>query len=322
MNTPAFWFSKPSFLQNVLSHALMPIGEVYRLVGILRLTLTIPYRARIPVICLGNIVAGGSGKTPTAIAIAALLQKNGQRPVFVSRGHGGREKGPLRVDPAQHTAADVGDEPLLLARTAPVYIARHRASAIRAAEADALNPTHIILDDGLQNPTFVASTSLLVIDAATGFGNGRLIPAGPLRERYTDVRSRINGVVIIGDGQPPLPETDGLPQYRAALAPQTVTIKAERYLAFAGIGHPDKFYRTCRASGLNIVATQSFADHHPYNRAILEKLLQTAQSLNATLLTTEKDMARIPADLHGQIATLGVHLSFKDDVVRLLHTLA
>lgn len=323
MKAPSFWFGKATVLGDIIT----PLGPIYGLAGKIRRAVTTPYRAKIPVICLGNIVAGGSGKTPTALAIAALLQQKGQRPVFVSRGHGGTERDPLRVDIDHHTAADVGDEPLLLVRAAPTYIGIHRGNAIRMAEHDPLRPTHIILDDGLQNPTFAASTNLLVVDAATGFGNGRLIPAGPLRETLKDALPRLQGIILIGeniDARQDIRylETLDLPIIRASLRPQDVTIKAPRYLAFCGIGHPEKFYRACRAAGLDLVATRDFADHHPYTENELDQLLNESKNLNATLLTTAKDMSRIPPEYRNIIAVLDVVLSFHDSgklIMDILH---
>lgn len=330
MKTPSFWFGSPTVWSEARSLALGPFGALYRLAGQIRRATTTPYRAAIPVICLGNIVAGGSGKTPSALAIASLLQQNGQRPVFVSRGYGGTERGPLRVDTEHHTAADVGDEPLLLAQRAPTYIGRHRAAVIRLAEQDA-TPTHIILDDGLQNPTFAASTNLLVVDAATGFGNSRLIPAGPLRETLQDALPRVHGIILIGDnignrsdiqnlrtrGQ-----TLGLPIIQATFEPQAVTIEAARYMGFSGIGHPQKFYHLCRKAGLNLVATRDFADHHPFTERDLRQLQDEATRLDARLLTTAKDMVKIPAAWRKLIAVLNIDLSFHNQAHRLLDILS
>ena len=194
MKAPAFWYGPDCFQARLLA----PLGLVYRAAGLLRRAVATPYRASVPVICIGNVVAGGAGKTPTALALADLLKRQGANPAFVSRGYGGTEAGPLRVDLSHHTAEQVGDEALLLAVKAPCWIGHDRAAAVRAAEPHA---SHIILDDGLQNPSVAPSLSLLVIDGETGLGNGRLIPAGPLRETLADALGRVDAIVLIGEDQ-------------------------------------------------------------------------------------------------------------------------
>lgn len=309
MKTPSFWYAKK---QTLAARILAPAARLYALGGKLRRMLATPYHPKLPTICVGNIVAGGAGKTPVALTVASLLLQQGGKPVFVTRGYGGAEHGPLHVDPARHTARDVGDEALLLSRVAPVWVGRDRAAAIRAAEP---HGTHIILDDGLQNPHIAPHITLLVIDGEAGLGNGLVIPAGPLREDLRAGLRRAKAVIITG-------KTDA--HNLAAAAPCPVlraTWEAQPgphfpqdapFLAFAGIGRPAKFYDTCRAMGLHLVATRDFPDHHMFTANDLRELEQQAQSARARLLTTEKDWVRLPQDAQAKIIPLPATLHFDD----------
>lgn len=303
MKAPGFWYVPQA---TAAARLLAPLGAIYTGIGRLRRALASPYRAGVPVICIGNVVAGGAGKTPTALALAALLQQLGKKPVFVSRGYGGTQRGPVQVDPRHHGADDVGDEPLLLQRQAPAWIGRDRAAAIRQAEK---NATHIIMDDGLQHPHVQPDISLLVIDAPVGFGNGLVMPAGPLREPLADILPRVTAIVLIGDGA--IPDC-GKPVLHAHLRP---VIPAgfpaqEKFLAFAGIGRPSKFYAAARGAGLTIVATRDFADHHPFGVGELEHLENDARAMGARLLTTDKDFVRLPAFIRPRVLTLPIQLVF------------
>lgn len=299
-----FWYQP----QNRLGHMLAPLGYFYQLGARLRRLLATPYQAGVPVICVGNVVAGGAGKTPTALALAALLQQKGFQPAFVTRGYGGSQRGPLRVDAAHHSAEDVGDEALLLLRQAPVWIGRNRVAAIREAEKYA---THIILDDGLQNPNLKPDVALLVMDGPVGLGNGQIIPAGPLREPLTDALNRITAVLVIGKGDAP---KTGKPVLRAHLQP---AIPADfprdgKFFAFAGIGRPEKFYELCRHAGLNLIETADFPDHHPFSQNELDTLERKAREHGAHLLTTEKDHVRLPPYFRDRVLTFPVRLEFED----------
>jgi tetraacyldisaccharide 4'-kinase len=306
MKAPSFWY-KPRGWQ---SYALAPLGQVYRMGGAVRRAISFPYRAQIPVICVGNLVAGGSGKTPTAMALARLLQEQGHKPVFVTRGYGGRERGPLRVDPERHTVQDVGDEALLLARVAPVWVGRNRAAAVRAAEKSG---THIILDDGLQNPTVRPSISFLVINGAIGFGNGCMIPAGPLREPLRKALPRISAAVVIGEkDEQKATARIYQPVFRARTRPVFTEDfpRDGKFFAFAGIGHPDRFYELCRRAGLTLAGTKDFADHHVFTPAERTALLKEAEAQGARLLTTEKDWVRLPPDFRAKVLTVPLSLTF------------
>lgn len=314
MKAPSFWYRK----KGAKAALLAPLGQMYRTGGLLRRAVIKPYKAKVPVICVGNIVAGGAGKTPTCLALKKLLTKHfpDEKIAFVSRGYGGSEKGPLRVDIGRHTAQQVGDEAILLARAAPCWIGRERAAAIRAAEKEA---TLIIMDDGLQNPKVVADVNLLVIDGAVGLGNKQLIPAGPLRETLNDAFSRIDGIVVIGKDETYLTANLGKPVIEARIVPalQPAFLQAPRVLAFAGIGRPQKFYDSCRAAGLAVMQTRDFPDHYVYSAEDLQALLDEAARQDLKLITTTKDYVRLPFSFSSKVGVLYIDLVFEDEAYLL-----
>jgi tetraacyldisaccharide 4'-kinase len=271
------------------------------------------WRATVPVICCGNATVGGAGKTTLALDLGARLA--GRGPVaFLTRGYGGRVRGVLRVDPARHDAALVGDEALLLAALAPTYVAADRAAAARAAIGD--GAFALVMDDGLQNPTLAKDVSFLVIDGAAGFGNGRVLPAGPLREPVAAAAARCRAAVLIG------PDTSGaahalpptLPVLAANLEPEPAiaALHGRRAVAFAGIGRPDKFFNMLAQSGIFLAARRAFADHHRYTAAELAAVLKRADELDAVAVTTPKDAARLPPEARARVTVIGVHLVWQD----------
>lgn len=269
------------------------------------------WRAPVPVICVGNVVAGGAGKTPVALDLLARLP--GAHALL--RGYGGREKGPLRVDPARHSHEDVGDEALLLAARAPTWVARDRAAGARAAtEAGA---TAIVMDDGFQNPALDKDLSLVVVDGGYGFGNGRVIPAGPLREPLGAALHRADAVVVMGADSAGV--TQRLPRHLPCLradlvpGPTAEALKGRRVVAFAGIGRPAKFFTTLRRLGAEVVATHPFADHYPYAPADIQPILDEAFQLGALPVTTAKDAVRLPPDQRQQVDVLTVSVVWHDD---------
>jgi tetraacyldisaccharide 4'-kinase len=312
MRAPAFWSRPPGLLAAVLA----PLSWLWLAAARLRRRRARPVRAPIPVICVGNLTAGGAGKTPTAIAVLSALVARGVTAAAVSRGHGGRERGPRCVNPAHDSAADVGDEPLLLAAWAPAWVARDRAAGVAAAaEAGA---QVAVLDDGHQNPTLLKDLSLAVVDAGAGFGNGRVIPAGPLRETVAEGLARADAVVLIGeDAQAAAtlaawPQLSALPVLRARLVPLAtgLPLAGEPVVAFAGIGRPEKFFDTLRALGARLVAAHAFPDHAPYADAILRRMVAEARAADAMLVTTEKDAARLTPAQRREVMALPVRLAF------------
>jgi len=306
MKTPAFWYRPRGFAAQLLR----PAAALYHTGSKLRHIRAKPYKAAVPMLCVGNITAGGAGKTPVALALAQRLQEQGAKPAFVTRGYGGHERGPLRVDLSSHKAQDVGDEALLLARQAPVFIARRRVDAVKLAETQA---THIILDDGLQNPTLQPDISFLVIDGASGFGNGLTLPAGPLREPLSAALDRVQAVIVIGEGIPPELRKIHQPIIRAYISPDTFKLpKQTSFIAFTGIGRPEKFFASCRTAGLALAACESYADHHFFTPAELKHLRDLAARHQARLLTTEKDFVRLPKDVQAITHVLPITLNFED----------
>ena len=308
MRPPTFWSAV-----GWRSHLLLPAAAVTGWVTARRVARP-GWQASVPVLCCGNAGVGGAGKTTLALDLLWRLQQRGGRPHALLRGYGGRERGPLLVRPGLHGARRVGDEALLLAEVAPTWVSADRAAGAWAAAAEGADT--IVMDDGLQNPGLAKDCSLLVIDGGFGFGNGRLLPAGPLREPVAAAAARCWAVVLIGadahGARAMLPP--GLPVLRAVLVPDLGGLDFGRdYLAFAGIGRPEKFFAGLRAAGVTLARTRAFADHHPYTPAELAALTRDANRAGAMLLTTPKDMARLAPGQRAGIAVAGVSLAWEDE---------
>lgn len=308
MKAPDFWQR-----DGALALALSPFGVLYGLGGRVRAALARPYRAPVSVICVGNLTLGGAGKTPVVIDLIQRLIARRVAVHAVTRGYGGVEKGPHRIDVKEDRARRVGDEPLLLAAHAPVWVARNRAAGIRAAIAAGAEV--IVTDDGFQNPGYAKDLSLVVVDAEVGFGNGRVFPAGPLREPLERGLARADAVVVMGQGA--APAFDG-PVLRAVLEPREsgMSLKDARVFAFAGIGRPEKFFDTVRALGADIVDCEGFPDHHRYTGSMVNRLVARADQQGLTPVTTEKDMVKMPPSMRGVIWPVPVGVAW-DDAARV-----
>lgn len=317
MRPPLFWFNPPE----------RPGWQAWLLAPLARLVAQATARrvarpgikAGVPVICVGNLNLGGTGKTPTVIALVQDLAARGFSVHVVSRGYGGRLAGPVQIDPRTHDAAQVGDEPLLIAAFCPAWIARDRAAGVRAAEAAGAQV--IVMDDGLQNSSVVQDLSLVVVDAGVGFGNGRVAPAGPLREPVLVGLGRADVMILIGTPSQRAAfrwmwSTDlSLPIVEAVLAPLPTGMswQGARAVAFAGIGRPAKFFETLRGLGAEIVAWHPLSDHQELTEPLMKRLEIEATSLGADLVTTEKDAVRLPQSFRQKVITLPVRLEMQDD---------
>ena len=294
MREPAFWYRPSSSMSLLLS----PLAAIYGAVAAHRLQRE-GFDAGIPVFCVGNYHVGGAGKTPTVLALVKLLRDLGETPVVLSRGYGGRLRGPVMVEPGRHLAVDVGDEPLMLARTVPVAVARERLDGLALAKSQ--GATVIVMDDGFQNPAIAKDASLIVIDAHRGLGNSCVFPAGPLRAPLPPQIERTDALIVVGEGS-----AAGAVAAKIAARDKPVltaqlkaddavlsSLRGQRVLAFAGIGDPERFFRTLRSNGVEVVGQRAFADHHPFTQGEVEALVEEAKRDALKPVTTEKDLARL-----------------------------
>jgi tetraacyldisaccharide 4'-kinase len=296
MREPAFWWRS----DGAAARLLAPVAAAYGFVTARRMARP-GWRAGVPVLCIGNFTVGGSGKTPTAVAVAKLLTEAGRRPFFLSRGYGGALAGPVQVD--AQGAADVGDEPLLLARVAPTIVARERPAGARAAIAGGAET--IVMDDGWQNPSLAKDLVIAVLDGRRGIGNGRVFPAGPLRAPLASQLDHADALLVIGPpGSAAMPaiaaaQARRLPRFAGDLVPDPAAIArlaGVRVLAFAGIADPAKFFATLEANGIAAAVRRGFPDHHRYTPEEIARLVAEADAQRLTLTTTEKDLARLAGD--------------------------
>lgn len=313
MKAPRFWSNPPS-RPGWTARLLGPAALAWRAGAFAR---GLTARARpggVPVICVGNLTVGGAGKTPMVAALMQRLLAQGLAVHVVSRGFGGVTRGPHRVDPARHDVRDVGDEPLMLAALGTVWVSRDRPAGVRAAAAEGAEI--VLLDDGLQNPHVARDRNIVMVDAVEGFGNGRLIPAGPLREPVGRGLARADLVVLVGEPQvrraavarwPALERARPLGAQLRPLA-TGLPLEGEPVVAFAGIARPEKFFETVRAMGARPLAEHPFPDHHAYRPRVLRRLLAEARQSGAMLVTTEKDAVRLPPELRREVVTVQVRL--------------
>lgn len=313
---PSWWRAGSEWAwQSIL---LRPVGWLWALVGRVRLALVKPQQVSAPVVCVGNIVLGGAGKTPVVSALLAHLLSQGKAPHVLTRGYGGslsqKASGAIRVNPVSHTAAEVGDEPLLLSRIAPVWVHPDRRRSAMAAIADGADI--LIMDDGFQNPGLAKDISIVVFDGATGVGNGLVFPAGPLRETVDHGLARASAAMIIGD------DATGVAKRLSTLAPDiavgfcevvadkksTEALSGRPVVAFAGIGRPSKFFDTLEGMGADIVQRLSYPDHHVYRPTDFARLSELARINGAVLATTEKDAVKLPSEFLEQIVVVSITL--------------
>ncbi len=316
MRPPGFW-QNAADTPGWQAHALAPLSAMYTIATARRVARAPTYRPKVPVVSVGNLNVGGTGKTPTVIALTELLA--GRSVHIVSRGYGGVAPGPLRVDQAKHEAETVGDEPLLLAAFAPTWVSQDRAAGVALAE-DA-GAEIVLLDDAHQNPAVPKALNIVVVDAGLGFGNGRVLPGGPLREPVSVGLARADVLLSIGDisAQESFQRAWGahisIPHAKGdlALLETGMDWKGIDVLAFAGIGHPEKFFRTVRSAGANLMRAEALDDHQPLSDALMKRLELEASGLGAQLVTTEKDAFRLPPAYRQKVLALPVRLNIRDD---------
>jgi tetraacyldisaccharide 4'-kinase len=302
LKAPAFWNS-----DGPLAALLAPLGGLYGRI-VTRRARRPGIEVGVPVLCIGNPTLGGSGKTPVVQSLARMLRDDfGIEPHVITRGYGGSVKRSVRVDPELHDATLVGDEPLLLAQDAVVWAGPDRLASARAAVA--AGARLLLMDDGFQNPTLAKTASWLVLDGPAGIGNGKVFPAGPLRERFADAAARADALVVIGEDRQRLAERAGLPVLQAELVHPPDAFAAvgeDAVFAFAGIGRPAKFFDSLQAAGLRLVGTRAFPDHHRFSTGELRDLRSAASERSARLVTTEKDLVRLPPAERADIVTIPV----------------
>lgn len=317
MKAPDYWRRGGGGLTSMM---LRPLGWLYNVGSQMNQSAATPLKASIPVICVGNVVAGGAGKTPVAIDIGTRLTAAGIKLHYLSRGYGGTETGPHRVDGKFDRADQVGDEPILLSRVAPTWVARDRAQGAHALIEEGAEA--IVLDDGLQNPTLAKDMSFCVIDGSYGLGNGRVIPAGPLRESLEDALNKTSVVVLMGDDEADIRSqinsiSPQMPVLMATIKPDVsnLNLTSQPVHAFAGIGHPEKFFKTLLKLNCDLKKIIPFPDHHAFSGSEISQMVKEANADGAMLLTTEKDYVRLDPEWQDDVTALHVSLKWQNEAL-------
>lgn len=335
LEEPRWWYGSGR-REDLVARALGPLAELYGSVLQSRFKKHEPYRSRLPVICIGNFTAGGTGKTPLALIVMEYLQSLGENPVCLTRGYGGSAAGPAWVVRGTSTSREVGDEPLLLSRAGPTLVARDRKAGAQMIEAGTVPASVIVMDDGMQNPELKKDLVLAVVDGRRGLGNGRVIPAGPLRAPLEFQAGLVDCVVVNGPGGDKAAEEGSVidrlkksfpgPVLAVEVAPlgDVAWLRSAPVIAYAGIGNPDRFFRLLADLGADMIARKPFPDHHAFTQADAAALLAEAWSSGAQLVTTEKDLARLEgtagrcAELQAASRALAIRLKFEErDLIRL-----
>ncbi len=316
IKAPKFWYGAETEADRLLPIALLPLASLYGWLVRQRQDMHYPVPLAKPVICVGNLVTGGAGKTPVVMALAELLKEKGFNPHLLTRGYGGAEEGPIQVAASRDTAADVGDEALLLVDKAPTWVSRNRPLGAQAAIDSGANM--IVMDDGFQNPAIYKDFSFLVVDGYTGFGNGQVMPAGPLREPLSLGLPRADAIILIGEDKKNIVETirkyADAPVFSAVLKPEAGNpdLFGKTVFAFAGIGRPQKFQDTLISAGAVLEGWAEFPDHFAYREEDLKELVAAAEAKNAPVITTAKDHVRLPPSLKSKVQKFSVQLAWQD----------
>jgi len=307
MRTPKLWKSK-----NIFSIFLFPLSLIYGFFRKIHKTFSKEYKSKkLNIVCIGNLTAGGNGKTPVAIKIGEIFKQNGKNFAYLSKGYKGKINDFVKVDSKKHTYLDVGDEPLLLSKIVDTFVCKNRKKAIQILE-NKYNYDFIIMDDGFQNPTIYKNKNIIIVDGEYGIGNGFLLPAGPLRENLKDAIKRIDFVIIIGNDRQNLEEyflKNNIKVFKANIKEKIENINNnQKYIAFSGIGRPEKFFNSLKKVGYNTIKEISFEDHHIYTNNEIEKILLTAKKENAKVITTSKDWIKLSSDYRNQIDVLEIEI--------------
>jgi tetraacyldisaccharide 4'-kinase len=309
MKTPSFWHAD-GFIPKLLE----PLAQLYKCLSFLERSLRSKTKIDVPVLCIGNLVSGGAGKTPIALSIGQKL--NAKHNIsFLTRGYGGIEAGPIEVNPDEHSSYEVGDEALILSEVGPTWVSRNRIAGAIAAKNAGFEI--VIMDDGFQHTSLVKTLSFVIIDGPYGFGNGRLIPAGPLREPIYSGLKRADIIVLVGEVNPSIIELlpNNKPLLRASLVPAEMgtQLSNNNVIGFAGIGRPTKFLETLEKMGLNIIDFVAFPDHYRFRESEIRELYEKATEVDAILVTTFKDMKRVPKNVAHLCQPIGITVVWEDD---------
>ena len=309
MKTPSFWHAD-GFIPKLLE----PLAQLYKCLSFLERSLRSKTKIDIPVLCIGNLISGGAGKTPIALSIGQILNVK-HNISFLTRGYGGIEAGPIEVNPDEHSSYEVGDEALILSEVGPTWVSRNRTAGAIAAKNAGFEI--VIMDDGFQHTSLVKTLSFVIIDGPYGFGNGRLIPAGPLREPIYSGLKRADVIVLVGEVNPSIIELlpNNKPLLRASLVPAEMgtQLSNNNVIGFAGIGRPTKFLETLEKMGLNIIDFVAFPDHYRFRESEIRELYEKATEVDAILVTTFKDIKRVPKSVAHLCQPIGITVVWEDD---------